>query len=257
MKKIAAGLLVMMLGLQGCGKPHSQSSETKNVFGEDNRIALTSSDYPWRTIGKLFGMGCTGTLVYRDLVLTAAHCVIDPKTKKLRTDINSFRPNFKAGTSAVESGISYVWWGTNDPDKFRGQDWAILRLTKPLGDSYGWLGIRSTNTETFPPALTVVGYSGDFQGGQTAGIHHNCTTRKREASVNFILHDCDTSRGSSGGPALRMYDNKLTVVGVNVAEYRNGGDTSLHLPQYDDAHANIVITTKDLIEKVKSIIAGH
>ena len=48
--------------------------------------------YPWRTIGYLYnGQGsCTATLVYKNVVVTAAHCVIDPATKKLVTTAISF-----------------------------------------------------------------------------------------------------------------------------------------------------------------------
>ena len=250
--KLSTSILIIALGLQACGKPQT-ASETKNVFGPDNRVELTATGYPWRTIGKVFGMGCTGTLVAANLVLTAAHCIIDPATKKPITDPISFRPNYINGSSADVSGVDHVWWGTNDPAKFRGHDWAILRLTSRLGDKYGWLGVRPTNTDTFPPQLSVAGYSEDFRNGNTAGIHHNCDTKKRLKDDNLIFHDCDMTRGASGGPALRMYDDKLTVVGINVAEFRNGGETSLHLPQYDDAHANIVIPAAEAVAKIKEI----
>jgi hypothetical protein len=38
------------------------STQTKNIFGNDNRMPMNSTDYPWRAIGKL-SMGCTGALV--------------------------------------------------------------------------------------------------------------------------------------------------------------------------------------------------
>ena len=36
--------------------------ESRNIFGKDDRIAVTSTEYPWRAIGKI-STGCTGTLV--------------------------------------------------------------------------------------------------------------------------------------------------------------------------------------------------
>jgi protease YdgD len=58
------------------------------VIGEDNRKIVESRDAPWPAIGQVnvsayrFQLRCTGSLVAPDLVLTAAHCLIDPFTKK-------------------------------------------------------------------------------------------------------------------------------------------------------------------------------
>lgn len=41
---------------------HCSPIETRNIFGYDDRVAVTSTQYPWRAIGKL-STGCTGTLV--------------------------------------------------------------------------------------------------------------------------------------------------------------------------------------------------
>lgn len=226
----------------------------ENTFGPDDREPLTTDRRPWSAIGKLHAVGCTGTLIWRDLVLTAAHCVVDEGTRRRWDGLTHFLPNHKHGASLLSSRITRVWLGTEDPLADRGRDWAILRLAEPVGDAYGWLDLRYTDPETFPPGLTVAGYSGDFMNAGTAGVHHNCATRNRYPSRNFILHDCDTARGSSGGPALRMYGGRLTIVGVNVAEYRDGGESSLQLPHYEDDHANIVITTQDLYGAFQDIL---
>lgn len=224
-----------------CEGGSEQSSTTKNIFGADNRNEITSTDFPWRAIGYVSDVRCSGTMIAADLVLTAAHCVIDPATRALRTDLTYFRANYINGSSPYNSWIDYVWWGTNDPDTHRNLDYAILRLRDRLGDQTGWIGMQNTNVGTFPPQLTVAGYSADYNGGQTATVHHNCDTRSRNETNGWILHDCDTTRGSSGGPALRMYNDQIYIVGINVAEFRGGGETSVSRDEYSDAFGNIVI----------------
>jgi V8-like Glu-specific endopeptidase len=207
----------------------------------------------WRTIGRISVSACTGTLVGPDLVLTAAHCVIDTNTGKLRDDIGEFFANVIEGASRHHSGFVHVWWGTNNPDNFRGHDWAILKLAQPLGVDYGWLGVNGTSVENFPNEITVAGYSTDFLDGLTASVHHNCQVHAKYADKNLVLHDCDTARGSSGGPVLRLYNGQLTIVGLNVAEYRDGGNTSLHLPYYEDKHGNIAIPAQEIVDKIIEI----
>ena len=230
------------------------SAPSRNIFGADARVPLTTDKFPWKTIGKIAGCNCTGTLVGRDLVLTAAHCVVDPASRKISGNMTYFRPNYRAGKYQDEAWITYAWWGTDDPDNHRGRDWAILKLDKPLGNKYGWLGVHLTDMASFPPQVTVAGYSGDFKGGEIAGIHHNCHTRGRYVRDNLILHDGATSRGCSGGPMLRMYDNRLMIVGLNVAEFRRDGEVSLRVSFYADQYANIAIPSKEFLVQLRALL---
>lgn len=217
--------------------------QTWNVFGADDRVALTSTRYPWRTIGKI-DSGCTATLVGKNLALTAAHCVLEGGSLRY---IGNFRPNYIDGMSADSSWVKRVWWGTRYPDSNRGDDWAILQLDDNLGDTYGWMGVAS-ESRTY---VTMAGYSGDFKGGQTAGVHVDC--RFRDTLGSFWLHDCDTSRGSSGGPMFYLNGDSATIVAINVAERRNGGDSSLFLDWYETDHANIAVPASAFLSKLREL----
>jgi protease YdgD len=233
-------------------------SLSRNVFGKDPRKPLISTQYPWRTIGMITGCGsCTGTPVGRDLVLTAAHCVMDNATKALNKKRSYFCPNYKGGKYKDRAWISHVWWGTNDASHHPGQDWAILQLDKPLGDQYGWLPVRYTDCRSFPAVITVAGYSYDFDHGRTASIHANGHTRRRLPDDNLIHHDCANTRGASGGPVLAMYNGVLTIVGINVGEGRQGREKSLRFGGYDDRFPNAAIPTNRAFFKLKELLKTH
>ena len=181
------------------------------VIGEDQRVPLTSREYPWSTVGKIVMVGkddqeysCTGTLISKSLVLTNAHCVYEKD--KLFPKI-FFLPNLINGRSMTRNDVAVVTKvgvGTNSPDDHRDSDWAILELNKPLGEKYGFLKWRSVPLrvlQQYKNKLAVAGYSDDFPDpkvytelaegkGYTAGVHLKCSVLDERKGM--LVHDCDT-----------------------------------------------------------------
>ena len=127
-----------LIGLSACG---NHGAVTKNVFGEDDRVKMVESRRPWTAIGQIdnrYGPLCTGTLVRRDLVLTAAHCVV--RDRRLDNMI-WFTPFVVNGVGRDRSRVTVIRHGTDDPDGDRASDWALLKLEAPLGEQYGYVPV--------------------------------------------------------------------------------------------------------------------
>jgi V8-like Glu-specific endopeptidase len=219
-------------GLQQSRNPAEGSRGTIGL--SDDRIPMTSSSYPWSAIGRLQNPVdenrisiCTGSLVAPDVVLTNAHCVVDPETNQVKSDV-IFKPNFRNGQVDDEADIANVVdviYGTDFSDSDdvpHPNDWAFAKLDRPLGDKYGTLAWTQLSMpellNTYEGQLILAGYSGDFPEnapGRTAGVHDGCSILGE--AQGSLLHDCDTYGGSSGGPILAVIDDEFRIVALNSA----------------------------------------
>jgi protease YdgD len=212
------------------------------VPGEDDRVPMNNRDYPWSAVGRLvaetadgnIGL-CTGTLVAEDVVLTNAHCMVTSETQQLHKRI-AFQPNLINGAitntedmawgSEVELGTDFSDGQNPDPN-----DWALLKLDRPLGDRYGTLRWQALPAEMLlgkAEQLDLVGYSGDFppdNPGETAGVHKGCSILADDEP--FWLHDCDTTGGASGGPILAEIDGDFYVVALHAGGFTDENDVPL------------------------------
>jgi V8-like Glu-specific endopeptidase len=240
------------LKLEGDGKPFipdglgrgtkPNEGDSRGIpTGIDNRIPMTSRKYPWSTIGRIIGTtadggnyACTGTLIDANLVLTNAHCVINPETGKLSTTIQ-FIPNVIDKNYRDVAEVKQVFYGTDfsESSDLSSHDWAILELNQPLGRKYGYLGWKSLPSATLirnRKAFYFVGYSKDFPNenyrkyfsagpGWTASYEAGCSILGEDSG--FLLHDCATGGGSSGGPIVAVINGDPYIVALNNGEYKN------------------------------------
>lgn len=217
--------------------PTSQDSDGgRGIVGlTDNRVPMDSRSYPWSAIGRLQSpidsttiTICSGTLVAPDVVLTNAHCVINPETSEIKPNI-TFHPNMIDGRVADPSHIAHavdLIYGTdfyNDNRAPHPQDWAFVKLDRPLGNTYGTLALTALSVSDLVhhhrDQIITAGYSGDFPStapGRTAGVHLGCNVLGEVEGS--LIHDCDTYPGSSGGPMIAVINGEYRIVGLNSAE---------------------------------------
>lgn len=225
--------------LAGCGSKDRDLGQSKNVFGTENRVDLDVSSYPGRALGRLDG-GCSGALIGKDMAVTAAHCVYDTDTGELRRDIQFFRSGYRDGQVGQESWIQAVWFGTKTPVASRKDDWAILQLATPIGESTGWFGVAATNvTENLPATVHLAGYSSDYARGERAHQQKDCYIHKIDEQGRH-LHDCDGGTGVSGAPIYSEDGSGAQIVALAVSEFRTGS-VSMQRDAYSHDYANIAI----------------
>jgi protease YdgD len=235
-----------------------------NVYPDNARSAVTQLQAPSRWIGKLVlpgGGWCTAGLVQKDLILTAAHCVMDDGAHILVQGDYHFYYGYIGGKWSDQSTVSWIWWGTTDPQNNRGSDWAFLRLNDALGAEYGWMGVRSLDLSTLvnQNVVGMTSYGSDFLGGETPSYEMGCAFTGSQSN-GTELHDCDMSRGASGAPMYRPEtdasgNTSYYVLAINVADFRDGKDQSLLGIPYTPQHANVAVPAQAFLSTLQSIIA--
>ncbi|MBD2259314.1 trypsin-like peptidase domain-containing protein [Pseudanabaena sp. FACHB-2040] len=221
----------------GLSQSDNPAAGRRGVINEDDRVLMTSQSFPWTAVGRINGITaegenyiCTGTLIADAVVLTNAHCVLNPDTGMLSRSI-VFLPNLIHGQVASEADVGQVeavLVGTDFRDRNQPphpDDWALLKLDQPLGQKYGTVGLSRLDaealaTDPFTEQLIMVAYSSDFPAaaaGETASAHLGCSI-VGETEEEVIEHACDTHGGSSGGPIFAIINGEPRIVALNAAE---------------------------------------
>ncbi|WP_168188658.1 trypsin-like serine peptidase [Thermoflavimicrobium daqui] len=204
------------------------------VIGKDTRTRVTNTKaFPYRATGIIiatFGKDtftCSGSYIDKNTVLTAAHCLYHPETKKYAKNI-IFVP---AATAASRGGM-VAPYGTAKGTSFSfaqgwkkgnlNYDYGVITTNKPLGKKSGSFGIRPAN-KLKGSTVTAVGYPGDkktFTMWKESGKVISETSR-------IMKYHMDTTGGQSGGPIFQ-YNKKygyyaLGVISHGIPDKYNAG----------------------------------
>ncbi|MCH8166579.1 MAG: trypsin-like serine protease [Proteobacteria bacterium] len=189
----------------------------------DRLRMLTAAEHvPWRAVGRVnvatsyATSMCTGTLIGEDLVLTAAHCVMNPRTG------TAYRPgavHFVAGWRRGQKvGASRAAAITVHPD-YRlaaqldagqiGADLALIRLADPIPRAKApFFGIAPAPRPGTP--LTLISYRQD---------RPHALTRQKGCKIigmrdGVMALGCNVTFGVSGSPVFMSSGGEMRLVAV-------------------------------------------
>lgn len=189
-----------------------KGSYSRSLCGANDMIPMISSDSELQQMGTPIGIYeadidgsrgyCTGTLITKDLFLTAQHCAAACNGIKVTFGYLSKKreESFKCKEVVEKGDTSYE------------NDYLIVRLEGNPGVQWGWYDV------TAKPVA---------EGSELLMIHHPKATPMKVSQKNcvlvkeedyFLKHRCDTQPGSSGSAIfLPNYDKpeETRIVGVH------------------------------------------
>jgi protease YdgD len=197
------------------------------LTGSVHRESVDVGSYPWSAIGKLFnesGGACTGAIISRDKILTAAHCVTNARTGQLLpASALHFMVGYSSGQAAVHARVARYETGSRyDPLRWletMEADWVILTLIENLPEAIAPLKLAQAASPNGTKAI-IAGYPQDRAHRMTAD--RNCELNGGDGRL--VFHTCRGMRGYSGAPILVSgAGNEIEIAGVHIAMSQSDG----------------------------------
>jgi protease YdgD len=204
------------------------TAANSTVRAEFHHEAVDEQRYPYSSIGKLYnetGASCSGVVISRDAILTAAHCLYNYRTRRfIAAPALHFLVGYRTGRYSAHVRIASYEIGPGfDPLRYgltSGSDWAMLKVTEPLPVAIEPLRLRRGSAPTGTRAM-LVGYPQDRAFAMTAD--RECALGENIDAGRLLSHTCRGMKGYSGAPILVNADGKVQVAGIQIASLESNG----------------------------------
>jgi V8-like Glu-specific endopeptidase len=215
---VAAVVAVLCAGLSAA-PDDAWAGDGRRMLGEREAVA-------WRGVGRVNIAGsrfCTGTLIDDRHVLTASHCLFNPRTgQRVPPDMIHFVAGLRlgrhVGSQRVAAAAVLPEYSYGEPRHARelAADVALLRLARPMAPemSTPFATARYAGAEG---ALSIVSYARDR--AHAPSIERRCATERRQGPV--MLLSCEVKTGASGSPVFRDGPDGAKVVAIVSAQTRS------------------------------------
>lgn len=166
---------------------------------------------------------CTGTLIARNVVITAAHCLKDAKSVRVVFDVDPVcNQNFNDSTQSINVKNAAVHSGFNEKVKGK-DDLALLKLAKGAPSHYPVIPLYDGKSQLSSNSVTYAGYGRTSEGDVwnqalrtvTKNYNDSIFFAKNKNMVTSQTNGRGICQGDSGGPVFFEVGKKLQLAGVN------------------------------------------
>ncbi len=210
----------------------AHQSQGDKAYASDWELA-DPAKMPARAVGRLETQGgyiCTATLVAEDVILTAAHCVMDEKGRHQKPLL--FNAGSDHGDAVATANVTAVhvdpdydpvhqFDGKTIDSPVFGRDWALLTLDSPIGRQTGIIDVFAATkpdlngiVDDAKSDVIQIGYGG--QGGFRPKLRHGCGPAD-VLDARYYTTQCGLVKGDSGSPLLLHQGDKYRIIGINYA----------------------------------------
>ncbi|MER7107290.1 S1 family peptidase [Streptomyces sp. NPDC000229] len=206
-------------------QPTTASAAPQPVVGGTQ---AAQGEFPWMV---RLSMGCGGSLLTQQIVLTAAHCVSGSGNNTSITATAGVVDLQSSSAIKVRSTKVLQAPGYNG----KGKDWALIKLAQPI--NLPTLNI-ATNTAYNSGTFTVAGWGATREGGGQQRYMRKATVPfvsdascqqsygsdlvpAEEICAGYAQGGVDTCQGDSGGPMFRR-DNAGAWIQVGIVSWGQG-----------------------------------
>ena len=238
-------------GLKRLGfTPEASAIELQpGIIGKDDRKIIDEEGPPWSAIGQVNIGGhrlrtqCTGSLIAGNLVVTAAHCVMDPwKRKPWPLRHIHFLAGVKRGKWLGHAtakclhfppGYEYVGPPKINPNlPWQKAPWRAFFqdiVLIVLKDSFADIPpLPMDRVEDLPEDTKLVHAAYPADRRHMLSGHFGCRLLQRDEHLWYT--DCDSHGGSSGGPIFIEGQDELTLAAILVGAALDGMRYSAAVP---------------------------